>query len=304
MSWGDDRTEDVIEFGHDGRCNCLICGSLNSEEAVVCHQCSAPVALTQDSVGQGRDPRIISVVGESNVGKTVYLGFLLDMLAQRAGGFEAIPKGAYSIDLQQNVIANMSQRRFPEKTAMEPNQWYWAYYQVRRMGKRSKWFDLVMPDIAGEALAAEIDAPNTFKVIQQLLGKSAGTMLLLDAALAANGAARPDFFALKMMSYIDTMFADAREGRSKKPIAILLCKSDHCPESFDDPRRFVESNLNRLWNLCESRFEHVEYFACSAVGSLGYATGGSPGSEYAQQVPLHTSLQGVLEPFSWLVDQI
>lgn len=307
MSWGDSTT---TEFGYsepsaEQRANCLICSAANPEDAVVCAQCAAPMALAKDSAGQGREPNIISIVGESNVGKTVYLGFLLDMLAQRAGGFEAIPKGAYSIDLQQNVVAHMNRRCFPPKTPMAPDQWQWAYYQVRREGKRSKWFDLVMPDIAGEALAAELDAPHTFKVIRQLLAKSAGTMLLLDAALAAGGAARPDFFALKMMSYIDTMFADSRDGRSKKPIAVLLCKSDHCPESFDDPRHFVESNLNRLWNLCESRFEQVEYFACSAVGSLGYVNGGDDDPEgYREAVPLHTSLQGIIDPFSWLVDQI
>ncbi|MFT4570504.1 MAG: ribosomal protein L40E [Hyphomicrobiaceae bacterium] len=306
MAWGD-QSADFAGFDdvNSEHASCLICDADNPSEAVVCKQCSAPMALTKDSVGQGRDPRIVSIVGESNVGKTVYLGFLLDMLSQRAGGFEAIPKGAYSIDLQQNVIANMSKRRFPGKTAMEPNQWYWTYYQVRRMGKRSKWFDLVMPDIAGEALAAEVDTPHTFPVIEQVLGKSAGTMMLLDAALAGNGQSRPDFFAMKMMSYIDTMFADSRSGKLKKPVAVVLCKSDHCPESFDNPRRFVEANLNRLWNLCESRFEKVEYFACSAVGSLGYATaqeGESP--DFVQPIPLHTSLQGILEPFTWLVDQI
>ena len=283
---------------------CLICESTNAPEAVVCGECSAPMALVHDALSQGRPPQIVSVLGESNVGKTVYLGFLLDMLSQRAHDFEAIPRGAYSIDLQQNVVSSMTSRRFPEKTAMEPDRWHWAYYQARKnVGRKSRWYDLVMPDMAGESLAAEVATPQTFKVIRNLLLKSAGTLLLVDAALAANGAARPDFFALKMMSYIDSIFQTKRDQKISTPVAIVLCKSDHCPECFDNPRQFVQANLNRLWNLCESRFASIEYFACSAVGAVAYATGAF-GDDFVRPVPLHTSLQGIIEPFEWLITKI
>lgn len=284
---------------------CMICDALNTMDVAVCAECSAPMALVHDSVTQGRAPQIISVLGDSNVGKTVYLGFLLDMLSQRANEFEAIPKGSYSVDMQQNVVSSMTQRHFPEKTAMEPDRWHWAYYQARKSGKRSKWYDLVMPDLAGESLAAEMANPATYRVIRALLTKSAGAMLLVDAALAANGGTRPDFFALKMMSYIDSLFQTKRDARVQTPIAIVLCKADHCPEAFDDTRRFVQGNLNRLWNLCESRFQSIEFFACSAVGSLGYATGADEdGIGSSKPIPLHTSLQGILEPFEWLISKI
>lgn len=284
---------------------CLICDAQNTMDVMVCSECSAPMALVHDSITQGRAPQIISVLGDSNVGKSVYLGFLLDMLSQRANEFEAIPKGAYSIDLQQSVVASMTQRQFPGKTAMEPDRWNWAYYQARKSGKRSKWYDLVMPDLAGESLAAEVASPATYRVIRSLLTKSAGSMLLVDAALASNGSSRPDFFALKMMSYIDSLFQTKRDAKVQTPIAVVLCKADHCPESFDDTRRFVQGSLHRLWNLCESRFQTVEYFACSAVGALGYATGADEdGISYSRPIPLHTSLQGILEPFEWLITKI
>ncbi len=280
---------------------CLICGRHNLSEAVVCSECSAPLAIVHDAATQEREPQLIAMIGESNVGKTVYLGFLLDMLSQRAGDFQAIPKGAYSIDLQQNVISHMARRGFPPKTPMESNQWYWAYYQVCRRSESSKWFDLLMPDMAGESLAAEIAAPNSFKVIRGLLKRSAGLMLLVDAALAANGSSQGDFFALKILSYIDSMQATKRNERITTPIAVVLCKGDYCPECFDDPKQFVRANLYRLWNLCENRFANVEFFACSVVGSLGYAT--APQEDYVTPVPLHTALQGVLEPFEWVIDQ-
>jgi len=281
---------------------CLICGKRNISDAVLCCECSAPLAIVHDAIAQEREPQIISIVGESNVGKTVYLGFLLDMLSQRAGDFLALPKGAYSIDLQQNVITHMAQRGFPPKTPMEADQWHWAYYQVFRRQPRKQWFDLLMPDMAGESLAAEVASPNTFKVIRNLLGQSAGTMLLVDSALAANGSSQGDFFALKILSYIDAMHGTKRDGQVTTPTAVVLCKSDYCPECFDDPRQFARANLYRLWNLCESRFAKVEFFACSTVGSLAYAT--APAEDYVTPVPLHTALQGILEPFEWVIDQL
>jgi hypothetical protein len=282
---------------------CLICNTPNTDEAVLCSSCSAPMAIVHDSVAQGREPQIVSVIGDSNAGKTVYLGFLLDMLAQRAGEFEAVPKGAYSIDLQQNVIAHMAERMFPPKTPMEPNQWYWAYYQIFRKAQRERCVDLIMPDMAGESLAAEIAAPKTFRVIHNLLTQSRGSILLIDAAQAANGSTLPDFFALKMLSYIDTMFATERDARISTPTAIVLCKADYCPEVFNNPPAFVEANLNRLWNMCQSRFEKVDFFASTVVGSLGYATSGDA-DDCVIPVPLHTALQGILEPFEWIIDQL
>jgi hypothetical protein len=268
----------------------------------LCAGCSAPTALVEEALAQERDPRIVSIVGDSNVGKTVYLGFLLDMLAQRADQFEAIPRGPYSVDLPQLVISHMAHRMFPPKTPMETNQWNWAYYQVRRRERRAPWADLVMPDMAGEAIAAEVAAPSTFRVIESLLAKSAAVMLLADAALAGSGSAQPDFFALKMLSYIDGMFPRKQHKRVSMPVAIVLTKGDYVPECFDNPRHFVKANLNRVWHMIESRFARVEFFASSVVGSLGYAT--SEEEEYVTPIPLHTAPRGVLEPFGWILDQL
>lgn len=281
---------------------CLICGDRNGPTATLCKSCYAPMALVYDSIAQDRAPRMVTVMGDSNVGKTVYLGFLLDMLSQRANDFEAIPRGAYSVDLQQLVISHMAYRMFPPKTPMEADQWNWAYYQVCKRGRTPKWVDLVMPDLAGEAIAAEVASPSTFKAIQNLLVKSEGLLLLVDAAQAATGATQPDFFGLKMLSHIDTVLSEKREKRIDMPIAIVLTKADYFPECFEDPRRFVEANLNRLWNMCESRFAKIEFFACSVVGSLAYAT--AEEEEFVTPVPLHTALRGVLEPFEWIVAQL
>lgn len=286
-----------------GYVNCLICDGSNSADSAQCRQCSAPLALVEAAQAKDRPMKLVTILGDSNVGKTVYLGFLLDMLTQRANNYEAIPRGAYSVDLQQNVISHMAYRMFPPKTPMESDQWNWAYYEVaRRERGGTKWVDLIMPDLAGEAIAAEVASPSTFKVIQNLLNRSSGLLLLVDAALAAHGSAQPDFFALKMLSYIDALIPSKRGKKIDMPIGIVLTKADYVPECFDHPRRFAEANLNRLWNMVQSRLSNVEFFASSVVGSLAYAAG--DGSGVVTAVPLHTALRGILEPFEWIAERI
>lgn len=292
-----------MKFSYTGTVNCLICGTGNAASAGQCVECSAPLALVHDATSPTAKPRIVTILGDSNVGKTVYLGFLLDMLSQQAGDYQAIPIGAHSVNVQQTVISHMANRMFPPKTPMEADQWYWAYYQVCKYGKHSEnWVDLVIPDMAGESLAAELANPRTFRVINNLTHQSAGMLLLLDAAQAANGSSAPDFFGVKMLTYLDAVNQADRRSRVRTPTAIILCKADQCPECFDDPRRFTEVNLSRLWHLTKNRLGNVEFFACSTVGSLAYAT--SPDEDFVTTIPLHTALRGVLEPFEWVAQQL
>jgi hypothetical protein len=158
-----------------------------------------------------------------------------------------------------------------------------------------------MPDMAGEAIAAEIASPRTFAVIRSLLEKSAGAILLVDAALAGAGSPQPDFFALKLMSYLDGVLVSKREEVKKTPIAVVLSKADYCPECFDNPRAFAQTNLNRLWNMCENRFAHFEFFATSVVGGLCY---GSDEYDNVIPYPLHIAPRGILEPFEWVLSRL
>ncbi|MCZ6654196.1 MAG: hypothetical protein O7D91_14365 [Planctomycetota bacterium] len=281
---------------------CFICDAPNSLENIQCKACAAPLSIVEDAAAQKRDPTIVSILGDSNSGKTVYLGFLMDLLSQRANDFEAIPRAGYAVELQQRVISYMANRMFPPKTPIEADQWSWAYYRVCRHRSPTRWVDLIMPDLAGEAVAAEIASPWTFRVIHNLLAMARGTMLIVDAAQTAAGSTQPDFFALKCLSYIENMHGKKGRQRVTFPIAVVLSKADHCSTCFDDPRGFAEANLNRLWNMCQSRFSNVEFFACSVVGSLAYAA--SEHDDYVRPIPLHTSLRGVMEPFEWMFNQL
>ncbi len=280
---------------------CLVCDDENKINATVCETCGAPMALVHETIAQEREPCIVTVIGDSNVGKTVYLGMLLDMLSKRADDFDAVPKGAYSINLQHTVVSYLGARQFPPKTAMEVDEWHWAYYQVSLRSRESDIYDLVMPDMAGEALSAEVSSPNTFAVIRSLLDKSTGIILLVDAAMAAAGSPQPDFFALKLMTYLDGVRATKRGRRNPTPVAVVLSKADYCPECFDDPNGFAKTNLNRVWNLCDNRFENVSFFSASVVGALGY---GTDESQNVVPFPLHVAPRGVVEPFEWVLARL
>ena len=97
------------------------------------------------------------------------------------------------------------------------------------------------------------------------------------------------------------MFAVKRGDKIDAPVAVVLCKADYCPECFDNPHTFAQTNLNRLWNICEARFRNVEFFAASVVGALGY---GSDEDQNVVPVPLHCAPRGVLEPFKWLLSRL
>lgn len=278
--------------------HCLICRNPLMEEAAFCAHCSAPTALTRESVVQGRKPCIITVIGDSNVGKTVYLGYLMDMLSRRAGEYESVPKGPFSINLQQTVMSHLAARLFPPKTPNEVDQWHWVYCQVANRAMSDKWYDLVMPDMAGEAIAAELDAPHTYTAIRGLLTQSAGVMVLVDASMAAMGNVQADFFAFKLTSYLDQLAALRVGTKVATPLAVVLCKSDYCQQAFDDPMSFTKTNLNRLWNLCETRFENVAFFAASVIGAIGFQT---DASDNVVTVPLHSAPRGILEPLEWLL---
>jgi hypothetical protein len=104
------------------------------------------------------------------------------------------------------------------------------------------------------------------------------------------------------MSYFEGVVgAGKRRQHTQTPVAVVLSKADYCPECFDNPRSFAKTNLNRLWNICENRFAHFEFFATSVVGSLGY---GSDESDNVIPYPLHVAPHGIVEPFEWVLSKI
>lgn len=327
---------------------CMICGEENAAGAPACDACGVPASISMEyspaapgrtESGTTQRPRLITLIGDAQVGKTVYLGLLLDMLSRRGGELNAVPIGPYSVQLQRRVMEALSNRGFPEPTPIDPRRWPWGHYRVTRAGRRARSFDLVMPDLPGEVLGGE-GPPAALAVVRSLLSQSAGTLLLVDASQAAAGVPRCDLGALGLLTCLDNAASDGGEARVRRPLAVVLCKGDCCPTCFLDPAGFARSNLNRLTNMAETRFEHVAYFACSAVGGVIRRETATPQHTFAPpghtnlvartstpvgaahrtstpvgsvarasvpaivEAPLHSAVRGILEPFDWLTQRM
>jgi hypothetical protein len=282
---------------------CMICGATGAAGAPSCAACGVPASLGADLRGEGaRRPLLITIIGDAQVGKTVYLGLLLDMLSRRGGELDAVPIGPRSVELQQRVIGALSRRSFPESTPIDPSHWPWVHYRIQRNGRgrnRRGPVDLVMPDLPGEVLGGEAP-PASLAIVRSLLSRSAGTLLLVDASQAAAGAPRCDLGALKLLTCLDAAHGDGGEQRVERPLAVVLCKADRCPACFVDPAGFARSNLNRVCNMAENRFAQAAYFACSAVGAV--ATRVVNGETV--DTPMHSAVRGILEPFDWLLQRL
>jgi hypothetical protein len=279
---------------------CYICDEGNTYDAEMCHSCQAPMALAHQANAQRVRPRMLAAIGASGVGKTVYLGMLLDMLSRRTQGLQILARGAFSITLQQTAIAALARREFPYKTPNEPDQWNWMHCQAS-MDDRKHLAELIMPDMSGEAILEEVDHPATYRVIRTFLEKCAGIMILIDAAQLMEGSRDQDFFSMKLLSYLSELSDDPRRGWRHRPVALILSKGDQCERCFDDPAEFARQHASGLWQHANERFRNHRFFASGVAGTcLNHFVPGRG----RMISPLRIEPRGVVEPFEWLVQQM
>ena len=279
-------------------CPCYICGGGNNFDAELCRHCHAPMALAHQATSQKIHPKMIAAIGPSGAGKTVYLGMLTDMLSRQDESMQLLARGAFSIRLQQHTMSSLSQCEFPNKTPNEPDRWHWVHCQVLR--KRHRPAELIMPDLAGEALLEEVDHPNTFPVIRSFLGKCAGVMVLVDAPRAESGNSDEDFHTMKLISYLCEMSSDRNTGWQNPPVALVFTKADQCELCFDDPAAFGRRHTPGLVQQCSERLKRHSFFAVGVAGAVGVYN--TPHGK--THIPLRIEPRGVVEPFSWLLTEL
>jgi double-GTPase-like protein len=277
---------------------CYICGGGNNYDAELCRHCHAPMALAHQATTQKILPKMIAAIGPSGAGKTVYLGMLTDMLSRQDEALQLLARGAFSIRLQQHTMAALSQCEFPEKTPNEPDRWHWMHCQV--LGKKKKPAELIMPDLAGEALMEEVDHPNSFPVIRAFLGKCAAVLVLIDAPRAEAGDSDEDFHTMKLISYLCEMDAESVTGWKNRPLALVFTKADQCEDCFDDPAAFARRHTPGVLQQCRERLKRHGFFAVGVAGAVG-ARNESHGRVL---VPLRVEPRGIVEPFKWLLDEL
>ncbi len=277
-------------------CPCYICGGGNNFDAELCRHCHAPMALAHQATSQKLHPRMIAAVGPSGAGKTVFLGMLTDMLSRQDENMQLLARGAFSIRLQQHAMASLAHCEFPQKTPNEPDRWHWVHCQVLR--KKHRPTELIMPDLAGEALLEEVDHPGTYPVIRSFLGKCAGIMVLIDAPRVESGDNDEDFHTMKLISYLTELPGDKKSGWHSRPVALVFSKADQCEHCFDDPHGFAERHTPGLVQQCRERLKRHQFFAVGVAGAIGFRN--EPHGRV--QIPLRIEPRGIVEPFRWLLD--
>lgn len=279
-------------------CPCYICGGGNNFDAELCRHCHAPMALAHQATSQKIHPQMIAAVGPSGAGKTVFLGMLTDMLSRQDESMQLLARGAFSIRLQQNAMAALARCEFPHKTPNEPDRWNWVHCQVLRKQRRPT--ELIMPDLAGEALLEEVDHPNTYPVIRSFLSKCAGIMVLIDAPRVEAGESDEDFHTMKLISYLtELVIPEKKASWQTRPVALIFSKADQCEQCFDDPQAFARRHTPGLVQQCRERLKRHQFFAVGVAGACGYRN--EPHGKV--HVPLRIEPRGIVEPFKWLLDE-
>jgi hypothetical protein len=287
---------------------CYICGEDNTHDAELCRHCFAPMALAHQARAQHILPRMIATIGNSGAGKTVYLGMLLDMLSRQPERLQVLARGAFSITLQQVTVAALARCQFPHKTPNEADRWNWVHCQVRSALQKYP-AELIMPDVAGEAIVEEIEHPFSHRAIRELLLKCSGAMLLVDAQRLQEGSADQDFFTMKLLCYLSELTAvDPRAKRGKgpppwrnRPVAVIFTKADECERCFEDPAEYAQQHVPGLWQYCRERLQDVHYFASGVAGACSVR---NVPYEGRCRVPLRVEPRGIVEPFEWLVGRL
>jgi len=282
---------------------CYVCDGGNSIDAELCRHCYAPMALAHQANSQDLRPQMVAVIGSSGAGKTVYLGMLMDMLSRRNDRLDMLSRGAFSITLQQVTVGSLTQCRFPDKTPSEPDRWNWVHFQVRAKNRPTP-AELIIPDMAGEAILEEIEHPRSYPVIRSFLSNCCGVMVLVDAAKITEGGQDQDFFAMKLVSYLSELKDDRNSKKNQGkdiPLAITFTKADESDICFDDPTGFAEKYSPGLWRHCQERFSIHRYFAAGVAGACGQRSEVGNGRI---RVPLRVEPRGIIEPFQWLIENI
>jgi hypothetical protein len=264
-----------------------------------CDTCFAPREVVASILGRPGRPRFVGVLGPSGAGKTVFLGLLLDLLARGVAGLHGMARGPFSLTLHRQVMLALESQRFPGKTPVEADRWAWLHCAIGA-GRKGRDFDLVTPDVAGEAVAAELESPGTHPTVRALLARCGGLTVLIDTvALIAQGQDQ-ELFAMQLVTYLDALHAPGRRGLDV-PVALVFTKTDLCDEDIGDPAAFAAAHAPALRRMCEARLKQHRFFRSSVAGSCGVLIDRDGGEVL---VPLRVEPRGIVEPFAWLAERL
>ncbi len=295
--------ETYLLAGQAAPLECAICRHENRVSAEACHRCSAPLSVARIQRDKKRPASVIACIGASGVGKTAYLGLLMDMLMRQVGSLKTTLLGPQSISLQQATTTALAAGWYPDKTTRDPEHTCWVHCRVE-CGRRRRRADVVFADISGDTFTDELEHPGSYPAVRAILEKCSGVLMLADAQRLQAGEHDDDYILLKLLSLIGELQPTpkkwSRRKKSAPLISIVLTKADTTPTAASEPLAFAENHASALLNDCRRRFPKTEVFGASVTGASGYRLVG--GRRCC--VPLRVEPQGIVEPFAWLVENM
>lgn len=279
--------------------SCFVCDGGNRHDAGRCRHCHAPLALTyQATARQAVKPQMLAILGPSGAGQTSYLGMLCDCLARQQEAVNAVFRGAFSVSLQQQVVASLVSQNFPASTSGTPELWHWNHVQITESRSR-RVRELIFPDMPGAVMERELN-DDTSPCTRALLNKCAGAVILLDTERIERGDPGPDFFAMKLLSYLGELGTSRNVAWRGKPVAFLFTKVDRSQACYDAPREYAETHAPGLFRQASSSLDRFKFFATSIAGAtLNLEADGAPLS-----IPLRIEPRGISEPMTWLLKHL
>jgi hypothetical protein len=278
---------------------CPLCGA-QAYESQSCNTCYLPAKVIESIRARPQPPRFVGVLGPSGVGKTVYLGMLMDLLARGVGGLRGVAQSPFTLTLHRNLLLALERQRFPEKTPVESDRWQWVHCEVYD-GKGRSLYDIVTPDVAGEAVMAELENPGSDKTIRALISRCAGLVILVDVIDVIAAGHGQELFAMQLISYLDTLKPRKRNRKIDVPVAVVFTKTDLCDEWIRDPEGFAKANVSELYGQCLTRLDRFRFYFSGVAGSTGRLVDRN-GREML--IPLRIEPRGVIEPFAWMVKEL
>jgi hypothetical protein len=279
---------------------CPLCGG-HTYEGEPCGSCFVPYKVIESVRARPHPPQFVVVMGPTGVGKTVYLGMLLDLLSRGAGGLQGLSRSPFSLTLHRNLILALERQRFPEKTPVETDRWNWLHCEIL-MPRSKRAVDIVTPDVAGEAVMYEMESPGTNKTIRSLINQCAGMVVLIDLVQVVADGQSQELFAMQLISYLDALRPSKKKHRKVDvPVAIVFTKADLFEEWIVDPEAFAKGNVAGLYAQCQSRLDRFS-FHCSGVAGSSANLVTDSGQE--SLIPLRVEPHGVIEPFAWMINQL
>jgi hypothetical protein len=279
---------------------CPLCGGC-SRHGDPCATCNLPFKVIESILNRPSPLRFLGVLGPTGAGKTVYLGMLLDLLARDVCGLHGLAQGPFTLSLHRNVILALERQRFPEKTPVESDRWDWVHCAIYA-GKSKTPYDIVTPDVAGEAVMGELENPGTYnKTIRALIGGCAGLVVLVDVVQVIADGQGQELFAMQLVSYLDALKPRKRNRKIDIPVAIVFTKTDLWDDRIPNPEAFAKSHAPALYNQCLARLERYSFYFSGVAGSTSRLI--DPNGQ-EMLVPLRIEPRGIVEPFAWMINQL